>query len=269
MNFKLIEKIGSGAYGNVYKAIDKNSNIVCLKIINIKKDYNINYDSEYIFYKNFSSNKHNNIITIYDVFIENNKLYVVMEYINGLDLISYLENNDSKLELKECLDIILKIIDGLIFLHNNGIVHKDIKPENILIDNNKNIKIIDFGLSYYLNYKNFDKSYQTGTIYYMSPEIFNLYLMNKCNQDKKFELYKTNDIWSLGILFYILIYFKFPFCDDDDNNIKFQIIFDNVVFEKNYPDYWVKNLIKQILNKDYKCRISLNNIKKIILENII
>ena len=88
---------------------------------------------------------HKNVITCYDSFFENNTAYYVMEYCDGIDLRRYTQNFSRKLECEEGLNILKQVMSGLEYIHSKGILHRDIKPDNIYITSNKTVKILDFG----------------------------------------------------------------------------------------------------------------------------
>ena len=190
-------QIGSGNYSKVYKAIDSNT----CEFIAIKKINKTKLSSGLInrFTKEIDilkSINHNNIISIKDSIINDKHIFIITEYCNGGSLKDKINTIESENDVRT---IIRQIVDGIVYLDNIGILHRDIKPDNILLTDESIVKIIDFGFS--SNDKNIDM-YSTicGTPMYMSPELL---------QNKQYT--KKSDIWSLGIIAYELFHHKHPF----------------------------------------------------------
>ena len=200
-NYRILNILGQGSYGKVYKAYNKNDErIVALK--EVKFDNSVNKSlilKEVNFLKTISQDGCNPFLTCYyGSFEENDKLYIEMEFIDGMDLKEYSEGFRVQNKYKELYENLLAIAEdilkGLNFLHANGIIHRDIRPENIMISKDNIPKIIDVGLSCYaierctLNNKDLDCCVgKAGTPLYMSPEVL---LEN--------EAYFVSDVWSLG-----------------------------------------------------------------------
>ena len=124
-----------------------------------------------------------------------------MELVSGISLLTYLKSMPNKrIEEKKCKEIYLQIINGITFCHSKNIYHRDIKLENLIVDENNQIKIIDFGFSA-ISPKNKHLSFFCGTPSYMPPEIV----------QKKDYLGSNADIWSCGILLYAMLCGSFPF----------------------------------------------------------
>ena len=130
---------------------------------------------------------------------EDDKIYIIMDYMKNDSLISYIKAN--KLTEELIWKLFRQLIDGLEYLHSNDIIHRDIKPENLLVDDNENLKITDFGLSEKLKNKDNDISNTAGTNYYYCPESL---------QGKPFNGKKA-DIWAWGITLYQMINGAYPF----------------------------------------------------------
>ena len=240
--YDIQEKIGEGKYASVYKARHKASKrIVAIKILE-KENLSSN---EFSMIKNeidiLKICQHPNIVKLYDVFEDTQRIHIIMELIEGPDLFCYLEKKDFDINESEANKIINKLSSVIYYLNVFGIVHRDIKPENILLTNNSNnydIKLIDFGLGTILGPE--EKSEQPfGTVSYVSPEVL-------CGN----EYDKSVDIWSMGILSYLLLVGRLPFDhpEDDENEIARQTINDPVPFtEKKWNK--ISNEAKDFVNK--------------------
>ena len=257
--YNLQGKIGEGKYACVHKAVHKASErIVAVKILE-KENLNSN---EFNMIQNeldiLKICQHPNIVKLYDVIEDSEKLHIIMELVEGPELFSYLEKKDFNISECEANKIIYKLSSALFYLNVFGIVHRDIKPENILLTNdnaNYEIKLIDFGLGIILGPN--EKSDQPfGTVSYVAPEVL-------CGNDYD----KSVDIWSLGVLSYLLLVGRLPFDhpDDDENEIARQTINDPVPFtEKKWEiiSQEAKSFVNMCLVKDPLTRINITEILK-------
>jgi len=195
---------------------------------------------------------HENIMKLYDIINTPKYFYLILEYINGISLLDYINKSpNKKIDENFCKKIFYQIIKALDYCSKKNIFHRDIKLENILLTKNDTIKLIDFGFAIKCNNKNEFQNFFCGTLYYMSPEIIN----------KKKYLPYYSDIWSLGILLYTMIYGKFPF-NANNNDDLFNLINEGKV---EFPEdintsNEVKNLIKKIIVVEPCKRPSLSNI---------
>ena len=255
--YEKICNIGNGAFGKVYKARElQTGNLVAvkqLKINNSRSNYQ-NIIKEINLLKHLS---HPNIVKYYNYFKEEDKIFIIMEYLEGGTLKEYININKNKITEDNARVIIKQLLNALSYLHYScDICHRDIKPENILFKNKDDInslQLVDFGLSADTfeekNYLN-----NCGTLKYMAPEQITNMIYSK-----------GVDIWSVGIILYMLLNNgKNPFCNNNDskeviiNNIKNK----NIVFEENCSiSEMGKNLIKKILKKNpsyrYSARLAL------------
>ena len=176
-----------------------------------------------------------------------------MEYCSGGNLLSYLTNSGEILKENSVKEISSQLLSAIKFLHKYGIVHRDIKLDNILLFNLSdlfNIKLIDFGLSTILSYSQFtNEAY--GSLCYSAPEIhLEIFYNHKI------------DIWSFGIVLYFLLSGFFPF--DDYNNCYDNIIYQIINKKVSFPNYScflfssfeVKELINNCLEKDFDKRFN-------------
>lgn len=163
--------------------------------------------------------QHPNILRIYDVLENSEHLFIAMELLNGGTLLERLQKNPSYFTEQRVAKIVSQIAIALRYMHNIGVVHRDIKPDNILFADDKEdsiIKIADFGLATYLTPKETCKDY-AGTIDYSAPE-----LLMGLPYDK------TVDIWGLGILTYMLLCGKLPI----DSKICFEVKKRQILMEE-------------------------------------
>lgn len=217
-DFVFIRKLGEGGSGKVFLAkVIQNDMYVAIKKIKVKNNHK-NYKKEYDILKLLN---HPNIIKTYGLFYENNHYYLVFEYCE-IDLFDYLENNT--ITEKECKNIAYQILLGIKHCHDNNIIHRDIKTENIIIKDG-NYKLIDFGSSTY--YKNKKLKKKTGTYGFMAPEMLN---------DDGYDF--SIDIWCLGVMIYEMMTNDFLFEDKDKEILKEKIINIRV----DYPDFFSENL---------------------------
>lgn len=253
---KYIKCLGKGAFGTVklYKCRDnyKCNELFVVKYIVYKKKYD-KKDKDKIFRK-LTLNEytigtllnHEYIIKTLDIDLY--KHAIVFEYCNGIDFLDYIQQMSPSIETK--IYYFKQLIQGLLYMHNLGIAHMDLKLENIIIDRlNNKIKIIDFG-----NSKIFHDSLHIDTIIlnknihgslsYIAPEEF---LKIEYNPEKI-------DVWSCGIILYIIIYNNFPWLkalDDDYNyNIYIKSIRNNKNFFIEYDNYNVRNNKKFFIEYD-------------------
>ena len=147
--YKEIKQLGKGGYGRVIQVKNKSNNkIYAIKEIKINNEISIeNIKNEAIILSKFECN---NIVKYYDSYLDKDKFYILMEYCDGQNLRDFINNNSKNNELIEeniLYNIIKQICIGLKEIHDKNIIHRDIKPENIFMNENKDIKIGDFGIS--------------------------------------------------------------------------------------------------------------------------
>ncbi|KAJ0023180.1 hypothetical protein NQD34_003079 [Periophthalmus magnuspinnatus] len=198
--YEFMETLGKGTYGKVKKAKERSGRTVAIK--SIRKD-KIKDEQDLVHIRReieiMSSLCHPHIITIYEVFENKDKIVIVMEYASRGDLYDYICDKRNISE-REARHFFRQIVSAVHYCHQNGIVHRDLKLENILLDGTGNVKIADFGLS---NLFSCDEYLQTfcGSPLYASPEIVN---------GRPYRGPEV-DTWSLGVLLYTLVHGSMPF----------------------------------------------------------
>ena len=200
--YKIIKTIGEGGMANVYLANDEILNReVAVKILrgDLAEDDKFvrRFQREAI---SASSLNHPNIVEVYDVGEDNGSYFIVMEYINGITLKNLVKKR-GKLSLTEIIDIMKQLTSGISCAHKNNIIHRDIKPQNVMILDDGKIKITDFGIATALNSIEMTQTNSVmGSVHYLPPEQAN----------GKATTFKS-DIYSLGILMYELLTGTIPF----------------------------------------------------------
>ena len=254
--YEVKNKLGSGKFGLVKLGIDKKTGQkVAIKIM--KKSNMDSSDLELVRteIEILKICQHPNIIRLYNVFENVDYMYIIMEYCNGGDLFSYLENRGFKLPESRASTIIHKMSTAVYYMHSFGVAHRDLKPENVLMtsdDDEGDIRILDFGLSKILGpYEKCDEPY--GTLTYCAPEII---------IDEPYS--KAVDLWSLGIMTYLMVSGKLPFNSEDENEIARQVVYDEPDYTKN--PVWktitpeCKDFIKRLLEKDQNKRMTIKGV---------
>ncbi|MCL2068901.1 MAG: Stk1 family PASTA domain-containing Ser/Thr kinase, partial [Oscillospiraceae bacterium] len=200
--YDIIESIGKGGMANVYKAMDLiDERIVAVKIL--RDEYLDNTE----FLRRFKNESkaiavlsHPNIVRVYDVSFTDSVHSIVMEYIDGVPLKSYIERQGA-IEWKHALHFTLQILHALQHAHDKGIVHRDIKPQNIMLLENGDIKVTDFGIARFARSEVRTISDRAiGTVHYISPE-----QAMGGNTDEK------SDIYSVGVMLFEMLTGKLPF----------------------------------------------------------
>ena len=207
--YELVELIGSGGMAVVYKAMCHRLNrYVAVKIMrpelakNEKFRRRFQTESQAI-----AKLSHPNIVGVYDVSRTDHVEYIVMELVDGITLKQYLQDH-GPLDAVQAVDFSLQIARALAHAHGKGIVHRDIKPQNILVVNDGVIKVADFGIANLQSEVPDVENEAIGSVHYISPE-----------QARGLPVDGRSDIYSLGIVMYEMLSGKLPFDGDDDRTV--------------------------------------------------
>ena len=246
--YEIIKSIGEGGMANVYlgydEILDRN---VAIKVLR----GDLSNDEKFV--RRFqrealsaSSLSHPNIVEMYDVGEDNGLYYIVMEYVEGKTLKQLLKKRGT-VTLSEAIDIMLQLTDGMAHAHDSYIIHRDLKPQNIMIQDDGQIKITDFGIAMALNSTQLTQTNSVmGSVHYLPPE----QASGKGSTTK-------SDIYSLGIIFYELLTGKLPFKGDNAVEIALKHMRDPLPSLKednpNIPQS-IENIIMKATAKNPKNR---------------
>ncbi|KAH0571605.1 Kinase, STE STE20 [Spironucleus salmonicida] len=190
--FDLLQQIGAGSYGTVHQAFNlETSEIVAVKIVPLQEgESSIAVIKEVEFMKKISASLHPNLVNFLDAYhdIENNDLWIVMEYCSAGALTDLMRESARVLDEKEAAYVIKQSLQALKFLHDQKILHRDVKANNLLVSDDGIIKLADFGVSHQLTQTCEKRKSVIGTPYWMAPEIY---------QGEAYSY--PSDIWALGI----------------------------------------------------------------------
>ena len=243
--YKIIEKIGGGGMADVYLARDVIlERYVAVKILRL--DFSNNEEFIRRFHREAQSATslvHPNIVSIYDVGEEDDNIYyIVMEYVNGETLKQYIQNH-SPIPVNKAIDIMQQLVSAIKHAHQNNIIHRDIKPQNILIDKKGTVKVTDFGIVTALTSTTITQTNSLiGSVHYISPE-----------QARGATATKKSDIYSLGIVLFEMLTGRLPFSGESPVSIALKHLQD----ETPSPKKWnpqipqsVENIIIRATAKD-------------------
>lgn len=200
--YRIEKTIGGGGMANVYLAQDMIlDREVAIKVLRLEfandPEFIARFDREA---QAATSLTHPNIVSIYDVGEEGNILYMVMEYVEGSTLKEFIQEH-GRLEVEQSIQIMKQLTDAIAHAHANGLVHRDIKPQNILMDEYGNVKITDFGIAVALSATSLTQTNSIlGSVHYLSPE-----------QARGGMATRKSDIYALGIVLYELLTGQVPF----------------------------------------------------------
>ncbi len=247
-HYKILEKLGGGGIGVVYKAEDtKLKRFVALKFLPPDLTRDDEAKERFVHEAQAASAlDHPNICVIHEIDeTEGGHLFIAMAYYEGETLKQQVTNG--KLQVADAIDIAIQIAQGLTKAHQHGIVHRDIKPGNVIITNDGVMKIIDFGLAKLMGTPGITKTPSTmGTVAYMSPE-----------QTQGEPVDHRTDIWSLGVVLYEMLTGQLPFKGEYDQAVIYSIMNeDPAPMTKFRPELPVElqQIIEKALQKDLEAR---------------
>ena len=221
--YEIIEKIGSGGMSDVYKAkCHKLNRCVAIKVLKNE------FSEDKTFVAKFRAEAqsaaglmHANVVNVYDVGEENGIYYIVMELVEGITLKKYIEKK-GRLGIREAVSIAIQVAQGMDAAHKHKIVHRDIKPQNIIISKEGKVKVTDFGIAKAAS-SNTINSTVMGSVHYISPE----QARGGYSDDK-------SDIYSFGIMLYEMLTGRVPFEGDTTVAVALQHIQDDIVSPKEF-----------------------------------
>lgn len=239
--YEIIEELGQGAMGVVYKARDPLiDRVVAIKTINLGLALDEKEEYEGRFYQEAKAAgrlSHPNIVTIYDVGKSGDIAYIAMEFLQGRELRDIL-NDHGLLPVDQVLDIACQVAQGLAYAHEHEIVHRDVKPSNIMVVRDGLVKITDFGIA---RMASSAVHTQTGMVLgspkYMSPE----QVMGKAIDQR-------SDIFSLGVMLYEMLTGQAPFTGENVNAIMYQTL-NSVPMPPNMLNHDVPEMVNFIVAK--------------------
>ncbi len=272
-NYEIIRKIGEGAQGEVYLAKDKRlGRKVAIKSLHIDLITNTVLKERFVGEaKLLGQLSHPSIVTLFDYIVDNSGYHLIMEYLKGNQLDDYIKKVSGPINEIRAIDIFLQVLDGISHIHKLNIVHRDIKPSNIIIDQNDQIKLLDFGIAKdYNNDPNLTVVGQSvgGTPMYMSPE----HISNA-------KITVQSDIYSLGVTFWHMLTGKAPYEGQSLAKIYSQIENEELTpIEKIYPfaSKKLNDIIKKATAKDPNKRYdsclsfirAIQDLKKLLISKI-
>ena len=254
--YEVKQKIGKGKFGLVKCGINKETNKqVAIKIMAKKNMDKSDLELAKVEIDILKISQHPNIIKLYDIYENENYIYIIMEYCSGGDLLSYFEYYEYQLKETKVCEIIHKLSMAIYFLHSYGIVHRDLKPENILMTDltpEADIRLLDFGLSKIIgNEEKCTEPY--GTLSFVAPEVL---------QGKPYD--KSVDLWSIGIITFLLLCGYLPFDDKHSEReiarqtIQDPVPFENKIWSKYTPE--ARTFVEGLLQKKPEKRYSIKEL---------
>ena len=221
--YEIISKVGAGGMSDVYKAKDHIlGRTVAIKVMKAEFSEDVNFVTKFRSEAQSAAGlEHPNIVNIYDVGSENGLHFIVMEYVEGITLKTYVEKK-GQLSFKEATSIAIQVARGIEVAHNKEIIHRDIKPQNIIISTEGKVKVTDFGIARAIS-SNTISAEVMGSVHYASPE-----------QARNGFVDGRSDIYSLGIVMYEMVTGRVPFDGDTTVSVAIQHLQEEMVEPSAY-----------------------------------
>lgn len=262
--YEILGRIGSGGMADVYKGKDHKLNrFVAIKVL--KSDYR----SDEVFIKKFLSEAqaaaglmHPNVVNVYDVGQDRGLYYMVMELVEGITLKDYIEKKE-KISAKETVSISIQMVTGLQAAHNHHIIHRDIKPQNIIISKDGKVKVTDFGIARATTSTQTISTSVMGSVHYTSPE-----------QARGGVVDEKSDIYSIGITMYEMVTGHVPFDGDSTVTVALKHLQEQIVSpSEEVPDipYSLECIIMKCTQKNpqlryHDCASLLTDLKRSLVD---
>jgi serine/threonine-protein kinase len=234
--YEIVSKVGAGGMSDVYKAKDHIlGRFVAIKVLKQEFSEDRNFVTKFRTEAQSAAGlEHPNIVNIYDVGSEEGLHYIVMEYVEGITLKTYIEKK-GQLSFKESVSIAIQVSRGIEAAHNKKIIHRDIKPQNIIISTEGKVKVTDFGIAKAAS-ANTISSDVMGSVHYASPE-----------QARNGYVDARSDIYSLGIVMYEMVTGRVPFDGDTTVAVAIQHLQEEMTSPKTYAPSLPVSMEKIIL----------------------
>ena len=250
--YEIIRKLKDGGYSKIYLAQSRyTGDNVCIKIIE-KIPFQENVEDLLLATRQIETLKilkHRNIMSLFEIYESPNFIFLITEYLSGKDLIEILITK-KRFSEEEAQKIFFQLVDALYYMHKMNICHRDIRTEHIIFDKNKTPKIVGFSYSTFYT-KNQKLKDSFGSLCYACPEII---LENSYDPE-------LADIWSLGVVLYVMVCGYLPFGEENDEKNKDLIIHGKIEFPKEMTNK-LKDLLRHMLDVNTKKRYNFTKIMK-------
>lgn len=212
-HYRIVDKIGAGGMGDLYLAEDLrlNRKVVIKFLASIESSVEADRQRFLDEAKAAAAINHPNIVTIYDTGLYKNSPYIVMEYVSGRSLEDII--NTGPVKEQQTIEIAVQVCSGLAEIHKHNIIHCDVKPSNIILDDMGRVRLLDFGIARLIESKNKMGDILSGSVYYISPE-----------QANNESLTPATDLFSLGILLYQMAAGRLPFEGEYEAQVIYSIV---------------------------------------------
>ncbi len=226
--YEIIDVVGTGGMSTVYRAKDHRlKRYVAVKVLKTEYSNDANFVSKFRVEAQASAGlTHPNIVSVYDVCEDNGRYFIVMELVEGITLKEYI-NLNGRLTMDQALDFSMQVASGLEAAHEHHVIHRDIKPQNIIVSKNGNLKVTDFGIAKAAT-SNTMSTAGMGSVHYISPE-----------QARGGYSDERSDIYSMGITMYEMVTGRVPFEGDTNVAIALMHIQNEIIPPRElYPDIY-------------------------------